>query len=327
MQKVVSCALIVWVGCTLEASSGLSVTDGAPQRNGHQWHALADEGANRADPKAYSVILGQKTESTIDFSVSPSWDCGQAIPAPVKVIYVCKTQGDGAEERRTSRCYSIEPSSVDHMTDPYLNCVHTPGASSQCTQRILSNGRYHVGAFYGNDTCGNYEFWWSGVQFSTRDLSASLHPVSESRNLDHRMAPVLAVHDVSGNDRWIPKYTRLRIDYVVESGLPAGVNTIEVAGPGIVSVAYDETLDADAISPPLCESFDHREYPTWSCPVASGLPLVAVVDLRDHTVAMKPFWLEIGLKYYSPAIEPPESSIRFEDIKLHEVVRLPIVLR
>jgi hypothetical protein len=91
--------------------------------------------------------------------------------------------------------------STDHQTDPYLSCDST-AEPWQCMSQILENGSYHVGVLYENSTCGQYAFWWHGVLFSQRQLSASLVPVNEpDRHLDHRMAQVL--NTPAANSRYL----------------------------------------------------------------------------------------------------------------------------
>lgn len=324
MRLHITWLCVVATGCALDSTSEVEAVQGG-QESKRRWHHASD-GVLPRTPTGFPVNLGEQTPSTIDFSVSPSWECRPDDVAPVTTIYVCETEGQGDAEKRIRRCYSIAPNSQNIDADPYLSCATTPESDQyQCKQHILSNGRYHVGAVYSSTDCGTYEFWWSGIEFKDRDLSVLLVPLNEKRHLDHRLIASIASPDVVGDERWLKEYETLRLDFEIEAGLPQGVRTLLIQGPGIRSVAYDTSLGEDAAEPRCVEIAD-LEFPTWSCPLGIGAPLVIEIDLRHSAWEREQFLIDVELGFYYPLPQPPESRVTFSGIDLHETLNLPIIV-
>lgn len=226
------CLLVATGACALDEEVGLGTHVDGQQGAQPAWEAHADKFAVLVEADDYPVVLGTKTPSSQAFTVKAThrWKgCEGSEDPQVKVVFVCKVDANNIRER----CYSIEPMSTDHQSDPYLTCDST-AEPWQCMSQILANGSYHVGVLYESSTCGQYAFWWHGVLFSERQLSASLVPVNEpTRHLDHRMAQVLETPAGNNRYRYLDSVVRLDLN------LP-GVHDVYVSAQGVNSISSNQ---------------------------------------------------------------------------------------
>ncbi|MCB9667494.1 MAG: hypothetical protein H6715_05160 [Myxococcales bacterium] len=306
---VAACGLAA-VACTADASANLVQAKEGQDARGQetavpQWQRSAPE-ALRQTSDDYPVLLGDITSSTVEFTAERAhrWECETGDAPEARVIFVCKTE----DEVRT-RCYSIEPFSPVHDTDPYLSCVLDEN-SWRCAQSVLANGSYHVGALYESATCGQYAFWWKGVIVSGRNLSASLTPLTEpSRPLDHRMARVLETP--AENHRWINVGTKVKLDLAI-LGEEQEVHGIFVETQGGVS-------QIRAGEQP-CYGYSAGQ--RWWCPIGlgSGHHALVLEGLKDAgTLAVR-----AGLDgWYDDS--NPEDRVMFTDIDVAWHVYLPVL--
>lgn len=328
MKRLLGIGLIFAFGCAVDGASSLGGDGSGSQSDPTAMVRNNTQEAVSMPREGFPVELGERTPSSIAFEVMPSWDCGNQEPARLQTIFVCKTQGQGEEEKRTRRCYAVQPEVS--LQDPYLQCSRG-STSFSCLQKILNNGRYHVGAVYQSAACGMYEFWWHGVVFVERDLSASLRALSDHRHLDHRMYSTIESPDLEGDDRRILKRASLRLDFELTE-TPSS-ESLWIMGDGLAFVGYDDSLDSDrrprgGIEPCVRAEFRNEPppptYSMWNCKNLPGLPIRIDVNLYPPVSVPPAFWLNVQLSNLAWPV-PEESQVRFDGIAVEHGTFLPYI--
>lgn len=301
--------LMATSACALEGEAGLGTQADAQQRPQPAWEPSADKSAALGEEE-YPVLLGTKTATTQEFTVKAThrWkECEGGEEPRVKVIFVCKVDANNNRER----CYSIEPLSTDHQTDPYLSCDFT-AEPWQCMSQILENGNYHVGVLYENSTCGQYAFWWHSVLFSQRQLSASLVPVNEpNRHLDHRMAQVL--NTPAANSRYLQAGAVAQLELDMDAG---NVHHVYLRTQGVVKITSPDRV---------CYQYSHELYPdheSWWCQGSEQQSNVTL--LLETTDAGTEIFVEASMDE-QPSLVRPEKRVLFTGIEQRWATYLPFL--